>query len=130
MCEDSELVDRVCSSWLARHLTRFRRAVMHSSLFRNTQDCLTDSNSPFLRGNGCCSARGRKPGLGKSGGVYLCTKYGCQMDTLGFLLWEWHLLTASWTERNVYLDATARPATSPHPHGFYIWTGSESPVVR
>jgi len=36
------------------------------------------------------------------------------MDTLGFPLQGWHLLTASWTEHNVSLDATAWPATSPH----------------
>ena len=36
------------------------------------------------------------------------------MDTLYFPLREWCLLTAPWTGRNVTLDATARPATSPH----------------
>ena len=36
------------------------------------------------------------------------------MDTLGFLLREWRLLIASWTECNVSLDATARPAASPY----------------
>ena len=92
---------------------------MHSSLFRNTQDCLTDSNSPFLDvgflflssktpWNGCCSARGRKPGLGMSSGIYLWTKYRY------FWLRGWRLLTASWTERNVSLDATARLGTSSH----------------
>jgi len=35
-------------------------------------------------------------------------------DTLDFPLQEWRLLTTSWTELNVSLDATARPATSPH----------------
>jgi hypothetical protein len=33
---------------------------------------------------------------------------------LGFPLREWRWLTASWTERNVSSDETARPATSPH----------------
>ncbi|KIJ90330.1 hypothetical protein K443DRAFT_116740 [Laccaria amethystina LaAM-08-1] len=35
------------------------------------------------------------------------------MDTLGFPLRQWRLLSASWTERNFSLDATTRPATNP-----------------
>ena len=68
-----------------------------------------------------------------------------------FPLREWRLLTAPWTGRNVSLDATARPATSPHlrrvgrevrslnqlcrrrigtTFALYTETGSESPVVH
>ena len=43
--------------------------------------------------------------------AYTCVR---SMDTLYFPLREWCLLTAPWTGRNVSLDATARPATSPH----------------
>ena len=43
--------------------------------------------------------------------AYTCVR---SMDTLGFPLRKWCLLTAPWTGRNVSLDATARPATSPH----------------
>ena len=42
--------------------------------------------------------------------------HGCvrSMDTLGFPLREWRLLTISWSERNVSLNATTRPASDPH----------------
>ena len=36
------------------------------------------------------------------------------MGTLYFPLRQWCLLTAPWTGHNVSLDATVRPATSPH----------------
>jgi hypothetical protein len=98
MCEDSELVEMVSVHVVSTS----------SDLVDNVSGWASNAYPSKHRGDGCCSARGRKPGLGK---VYTCVR---SMGTLGFPLLEWRLPTASWTERNVSLDATAPPATSPH----------------
>jgi hypothetical protein len=73
-------------------------AVMHSSLFRNTKDCLTVSRRrlpiPTLQNTVEMDAAQREAESLGQGSRVVCTCVR-SMDTLGFPLREWRLLTAS-----------------------------------
>ncbi|KIK05719.1 hypothetical protein K443DRAFT_3719 [Laccaria amethystina LaAM-08-1] len=97
--------------------------------------------------NGCCSARRTKPGLGKSGGVYLCTKHGyfgfsitgmalanrilgrtqCQFGCNRPISYEPHLRRVG---REIMIIKPAMPSANWNHDSFapYIRTGSKPPV--